>query len=68
MSKTLSESGREQVALALILLKDFVAPSYAAADYIETVKKVFELADFLEVRPEFDRLMSKVLPMRIEPK
>lgn len=65
MSKELSEAGREQVAMALILLKDW--KSGGKID-VELMKVIFGLADHLGVRMEFDFLVTKIPPMRIEPR
>jgi len=61
----LSESGREEVALALILWKDFKAEGKMDVDIFITATK---LADTLGVRKQFDALLPKIPPMRIEPR
>ncbi len=63
--KALSEQGKEQIALALILLKDFMCDGKFDVDVI---KYIFELADHLEVRQQFDKLTSKIPPMKIVPR
>jgi hypothetical protein len=65
MLKTLSEAGKEEVALALILLKDFKAQGrFEPAVLIP----IIDLAKYLDVYPQFERLLSHVPPMRIEPR
>ena len=61
--KKLSEAGREQVAMALILLKDWKCKGKFDAD---VTISILGLADHLEVRAEFDKLMPIVPPMKIE--
>ena len=61
--KELNEAGRQQVALALILLKDYKT---GGVFDIESSLMVIELADHLGVRKEYDELMPVVPPMRIE--
>lgn len=61
-AKSLSEGGRDQVALALIFLKDF--KSEGKMD-IETITSIIGLADHLGVRAEYDKLISQIPPMQI---
>jgi hypothetical protein len=63
--KELSEAGKEELALALLLLKDF--KSQGKMD-LEVSMMVIGLADHLGVRAQFDKLMPIVPPMRIEPR
>jgi hypothetical protein len=63
--KELSEAGKEELALALLLLKDF--KSQGKMDW-EVSMMVIGLADHLGVRAQFDKLMPIVPPMRIEPR
>lgn len=65
MKRELSNIGKEQVALALLLLKDFKS---AGRFDIEVSKMILELATSLEVEKEYDSLTSKIPPMRIEPR
>ena len=65
MKKELSEAGREEIALALILLKDFKADGKMDVDL--TIR-IIGLADHLGVRKEYEALMSKVPPMKITPR
>ncbi len=66
MDKKLSEKGREQVALALILLKDY--KSKPGELEIELVVLINDLADYLGVRAEYEKLLPIVPPMKIEPR
>ncbi len=61
----LSKDGRDQVALALILLKDLKAKGRFDA---EVTIMICGLADHLGVRTELDDLLSKIPPMKIEPR
>ena len=63
--KQLSDAGKEELALALILWKDF--KSNGRFD-LDITKIVFELAENLGVKAEFEKLLSKIPPMRIEPR
>lgn len=64
MKKELSEAGREQVALALILLKDFKRDPANPVD-VELFKMIYGLAEVLGVRAEFDRILPVLPPMKI---
>jgi len=63
--RELSEAGKEELALALLLLKDF--KSQGKMD-LEVSMMIIGLADHLGVRAQFDKLMPIVPPMRIEPR
>lgn len=63
--KELSEVGKEQVAFALILLKD--AKSEGRPD-VELTMMILGLADHLGVRAQYDKLMSIVPPMKMVPR
>jgi hypothetical protein len=63
--RELSEAGKEELALALLLLKDF--KSQGKMD-LEVSMMVIGLADHLGVRSQFDKLMPIVPPMKIEPR
>ena len=65
MKKVLSKDAKEQVALALILLKDFKCQGKFD---IEIAKTIIELAQHLEVYEEYNDLLSKVPPMKIGPR
>lgn len=60
--KKLSQAGREDVALALIFLRDFKCDGKFDVDVI---KGVIELAEYLGVRSEYNMLQSKIPPMKI---
>jgi hypothetical protein len=62
---SLSEAGREEVALALLLLKDFKCEGRFDPDI---TMRIFTLAKYLGVYAELERLLSKIPPMRIEPR
>lgn len=62
MDNGLSKSGREQVAVALILLKDFKCDGKFDVD---TTMAIIKLAEHLGVGQEFRDLQSKVPPMKI---
>ena len=63
--KRLSKAGRQEVALALLLLKDFKCGGRFDT---EIAIAVLDLADYLHVREEYDELMVKLPPMKIEPR
>lgn len=63
--RELSEAGKEELALALLLLKDF--KSQGKMDLDVTIM-VIGLADHLGVRAQFDKLLPIVPHMRIEPR
>jgi hypothetical protein len=63
--RELSEAGKEEIALALLLLKDF--KSQGKMD-LEVSLMIIGLADHLGVRAQFDKLMPIVPPMRIVPR
>lgn len=63
--RELSEAGKEELALALLLLKDF--KSQGKMD-LEVSLMIIGLADHLGVRAQFDKLMPIVPPMKIVPR
>ena len=63
--KDLSEAGREELALALILWKDFKDGGKFDPDIMLSA---LEFADILGVRIQMEKLMPKLPPMRIEPR
>jgi len=63
--KELSEAGREQVALALLLLKDLKCDGKFD---VEVIQMILGLADHLGVRKEYEKLMPVVPPMKIVPR
>ena len=65
MAKVLSQAGKEDLAFALILLKDF--KSQGRLD-LELSKVITELALELGVLEEFQVLLAKVPRMLIKPR
>ena len=67
--RQLSKAGREQLAMALLLLKDWKTGGDGVQKFnVEIVMMIFGLADGIGVRKEFDELLSKIPPMRITPR
>ena len=64
-SKNLSEIGKEQVALALLLLKDFKCEGRFD---LEITRMIIDLAAALGVSAQYDKLLSKIPPMKITPR
>lgn len=64
-STKLTEAGREELALALLLLKDFKCQG--RMDFDVTLQ-ILKLSVALGVDVEYNKLMSKIPPMRIEPR
>ncbi len=59
----LSKEGKEELALALLLWKDFKCQGKVDIDFY---KQMLALADYIGVREELDELIKKVLvPFRI---
>ncbi|GAH46394.1 unnamed protein product [marine sediment metagenome] len=59
----LSKDGKEELALALLLWKDFKCQGKVDIDFY---KQMLALADYIGVREELDELIKKVLvPFRI---
>ena len=63
--KLLSQAGKEELALALLLLKDFKCDGKFD---VEVTRTILEMARFLGVLPEFEKLMSQVPPMKVVPR
>ena len=61
--KKLNKVGREDVALALIFLKDFKCDGKFDTTVL---RQTMELADYLGVRSEYDRLSTRIPMMKIE--
>lgn len=61
----LSEGGREELALALILWKDFKSAGKFDSD---VTLMALEFADLLGVRAQMEKLLPKLSVMRIEPR
>jgi hypothetical protein len=65
MTRELSDAGKQELALALLLLKDFKCDGRFDVD---VTMMILELVDNLGVRAQFDALMPKVPPMKITPR
>jgi hypothetical protein len=63
--KSLSAFWKEQVALALLLLKDFKNDGKFDADL---TWQIIKLAESLGVADQFHRLLSQIPPMEIKPR
>jgi hypothetical protein len=61
----LTESGKEDLALAILLWKDFKADGRFDLDI---TLQAMKMADYLGVRDQYDSLLSKIPPMKIEPR
>lgn len=61
----LTQAGKEEIALALILWKDFKC---AGKFDIDVNIQLFAFADILGVRKETETMLSKLPPMKIEPR
>jgi len=61
----LSEMGREQVAIGLLLLKDWKCEGKFDTDI---TLMVLALANELGIRKEYDSMQSQIPSMRIEPR
>lgn len=65
MAVTLTKDGREALALALLLLKDWKCEGKFDVDITLSILK---LVDHLGVRKEYDSILCKVPPMKIVPR
>ena len=65
MPRELSSAGKEELALALVLWKDF--KTQGKWD-VQITRQALEFADRLNVRKEYDALLIKLPPMRILPR
>lgn len=63
--KSLSQAGKEELALALLLYKDFKCDGKFD---IDITRNVLEMARHLGVLPEFEKLMSELPPMKVVPR
>lgn len=63
--KVLSEDGKQDVALALIFLRDFKSEGRFDVDVSASI---FEIAAHLGVAEQYNQLLSKVPPMRVVPR
>jgi hypothetical protein len=61
----LSEAGKQELAMALLLLKDF--KSDGCFD-LEITTMILQLVDWCDVRSQFEQLMPKVPPMKVMPR
>lgn len=61
----LSEAGREELALALILWRDFKTTGRPGRMDVEVIKQMCEFAEMLGVTDDLHRMMPKVSPMKI---
>ena len=65
VTEQLSQSGKEELALALLLLRDFKSEGRFDVDVTRTVLK---LALHLGILKEYETLMSQVPPMKVVPR
>ena len=65
MKQVLSKEAKEDLAIALILLRDFKGQGKMD---VELTKYMVGLAGAIGVRDQYDMMMSKIPPMRIEPR
>lgn len=65
MAKELSDAGREQIAFALILLKDFRTDGRFDP---EEIVMTLGLADHLGVRKQFDELTTRLPLFKVTPR
>lgn len=59
----LSQAGKEELALALVLWKDFKADGKMD---IDVMKQVVKFSQFLGIEKEFNEMLSKVPPLKFE--
>jgi len=60
--KNLTTAGKEELALALLLWKDFKSDGSLN---IEITKQTIYFAEMLDVKEQFDSLLTKLPPMKI---
>ena len=65
LKKELSDAAKDELALALLLLKDFKCNGRFD---LEVTMMVFRLAEHLGVKEHLDRMLTKLPSMRIEPR
>lgn len=65
MKAKLTQTGKEELALALILWKDFKAQGKLD---IEITRQALQFADNLGISQEYDKLNIRVPPMKIQPR
>lgn len=61
--KELNKEGKDQLAIAILLWKDFLSDGKMD---IDVTKRAIELADHLGIKEEFQAMMPKLPPMKIE--
>lgn len=61
----LSDDGKEEFALALILLKDFKSQGHFDAG---VSVQIIKMAEYLGIRDVMDKLQAKIPPMIIKPR
>ena len=61
----LTEAGKEELALALLLWKDFKCDGKFDLD---VTRQVLEFAEMLGVKSQFEALMPKLPPMKVVPR
>jgi hypothetical protein len=61
----LSEKGKLEVATALLLLKDFQCQGRFDVDI---TKKIIDLAKYLDVFEQYEKVLSILPPMKISPR
>ena len=64
-NKELTPEGREELALALVLLKDFKSDGKWDPDI---TLQILSMADFVGVKSEFEKMLTQIPPMKIEPR
>jgi hypothetical protein len=60
--KRLSKAGKQELAFALILLRDFKCDGKFDP---KVIVAILSLADHIGVRTEYDELMTQIPPMKI---
>ena len=66
MPLALTQEGKEELALALLLLKDLKTQYTEGQKQMDTYIQVIRLADMLGVRKEFDEHLRTFPPFSIE--
>lgn len=65
MGEQLSDAGKEELAIALVLWKDFKAQGKFDPD---VALQMFSLADHLGIRKETEKMLAKLPPVKIIPR
>ena len=63
--KGLNEAGKEEVALMIILWKDFKCDGKLDLD---VTTQAIKFADLMGVRAQFEKMLSKVPPLKVVPR